>query len=910
MPGVSFLAALQKNLAKQFIWIIRPLMFIHSYRETMKFQLLTATLMLATGLMVTTISADELATPSGILAGSGISYTFAGDVATQSGGDLRLTTNGGGSFTLTFSAPVELSLYNSENSNSTVNFDGDIVGSNITLDAEGGAGWSYTGGELDLTNGNGTSNGSVPPGANVVGGLGTSTATIGNARIFQDNNGDNVANSGAPRDFADWGVFHITGITSLTYTFSDATNFEAFRIDAVGNYEKGDVNRDGIVNLLDVAPFIDLLSTGNYLYEADMNDDGQVNLLDVSLFVVRLSQGPPPEINSFTSDDAYATPGQQVLLQWDVVNANSLSLSGVGDVTGQSSVSIVAPSETTAYTLTASNGDQSVTQDLELFVGPARPNIVLCLVDDWGVMDTSVPFSFDTYQDGAQPVVRNFNNFYQTPNMEQLAADGMIFSQAYAQPVCSPTRVSLMTGLNSPAHGVTVHINLHGTYERPSGSLIESHRSPNNWRFQGMNTTETSLPRLLSEQGYRSIHAGKAHIGARNAVTADPIQIGFDINLGGSGAGSPGRYIGNPGYSNTNNPVPNIEDYEEDGKFLTVALTEAINDAMEDAVDDGVPFFSYMSYYAVHSPFTDDPNSTGDYSDAVSTGHRRFATMVEAVDRSLGEIRAKLEDLGEAENTLIILIGDNGSDSPALSDAGFIGSNQFNDYPIRGKKGNCYEGGVHVPLFVAWGKDDPDNQFQQQLPITGGTVEHDIVSVVDLTTTILSVADVSHPPMDGVDLSPYLASVPGTHREQVLLRHQPNSHRSSYFTSFRKDNHKLIYFYWETPERQFELYDLANDRDESEDLANTHPELVLDMARSMAMALDDGWGIYGALWPTFNGGGDDDRPFVDDPFLIDYFVHDRDQVDTDLDLLFDFQEDINADGLVNPNETDPTVPNQ
>ena len=102
------------------------------------------------------------------------------------------------------------------------------------------------------------------------------------------------------------------------------------------------MNRDGIVNLLDVAPFIDLLSTGNYLYEADMNDDGQVNLLDVSLFVVRLSQGPPPEINSFTSDDAYATPGQQVLLQWDVVNANSLSLSGVGDVTGQSSVSILS----------------------------------------------------------------------------------------------------------------------------------------------------------------------------------------------------------------------------------------------------------------------------------------------------------------------------------------------------------------------------------------------------------------------------------------------------------------------------------------------------------------------------------------------------------------------------------------
>ena len=136
----------------------------------------------------------------------------------------------------------------------------------------------------------------------------------------------------------------------------------------------------------------------------------------------------------------------------------------------------------------------------------------------------------------------------------------MIFSQAYAQPVCSPTRVSLMTGLNSPAHGVTVHINLNGTYERPSGSNVASHRSPNNWRFQGMNTTETSLPRLLSEQGYRSIHVGKAHIGARNAITQDPLQIGFDVNIGGSGAGQPGRYIGNPGYSNGNNPVPHVED--------------------------------------------------------------------------------------------------------------------------------------------------------------------------------------------------------------------------------------------------------------------------------------------------------------------------------------------------------------
>ena len=84
---------------------------------------------------------------------------------------------------------------------------------------------------------------------------------------------------------------------------------------------------------------------------------------------------------------------------------------------------------------------------------------------------------------------------------------------------------------------------------------------------------------------------------------------------------------------------------------------------------------------------------------------------------------------------------------------------------------------------------------------------------------------------------------------------------------------------------------------------------MLELAREMAEALDDGWGIYGPLWPTFEGGGDENRPFVDDPFLIDYFVNDRDMVDFDLDSLFDFQEDTNADGLVNPGETDPAVPN-
>ena len=546
--------------------------------------------------------------------------------------------------------------------------------------------------------------------------------------------------------------------------------------------------------------FVENLTSASFTLEVTSPDGGRgaINGFQIIAGTLDLPEPPVlPVITDFTAADQYVQPNTPVVLTWEVEGAETLTLNpGNLDVTGQTSFPFTATT-TTNYTLTASSSEGSVSQDLRIGVGPERPNILFCLVDDWGVMDTSELFSYDNYVDGARPVARAFNNFYQTPNLEQLADDGIKFTQAYALPVCSPTRTSVMTGFNAPRHGVTVHINLNGTYERPSGSNVATHRSPNNWRFRGMEVTDVTLPRLLSEQGYRSIHCGKGHFGARGAITEDPRAIGFDINLGGSGAGAPGRYIGNPGFSSGSNPVPFIEEYHGNGKYLTVALTEAINDAMEEAVDDGVPFFSYMSYYAVHSPFTTNPNATGDYSAAASNTHGRFASMVEGVDTSLGQIRAKLEELGVAENTLIVFTGDNGSDSPALRSRQEIANNGFDDYPIRGKKANCYEGGYHVPLFVAWGKDDPSNPFQQQLPIAGDTVEHDIVSVVDIPTTILAVADVDHPDMDGVDLSPYLTSTPGTHREQTLLRHQPNSQNSSFFTTYRRDDLKLIYFYYE-----------------------------------------------------------------------------------------------------------------
>ena len=122
-----------------------------------------------------------------------------------------------------------------------------------------------------------------------------------------------------------------------------------------------------------------------------MNDDGVVNFLDISPFITRLSQGPPPEIVRFFHNAGTVTPGTPVLLEWETSNASTLTLSeGIGDVSGQSSILIDAPQETTTYTLTATSGSQTIQEDLRLFVGGPRPNIVLCLVDDWGVMDLSL----------------------------------------------------------------------------------------------------------------------------------------------------------------------------------------------------------------------------------------------------------------------------------------------------------------------------------------------------------------------------------------------------------------------------------------------------------------------------------------------------------------------------------------
>ena len=175
------------------------------------------------------------------------------------------------------------------------------------------------------------------------------------------------------------------------------------------------------------------------------------------------------------------------------------------------------------------------------FAGAAdRPNILFFLVDDMGVGDTSVPF---LYEDG-KPKKIALNDLYKTPNMEKFAANGRLFTNAYSYSMCSPTRISLMTGQAAPRHRVT-------NWTHPKQSSIDTGivktkkiKSPPDWRVMGIDRSLLLLPRLMKAAGYTTLFAGKAHFGPDDTPSGDPRNLGFDVNIAGFGGGGPGSYWG------------------------------------------------------------------------------------------------------------------------------------------------------------------------------------------------------------------------------------------------------------------------------------------------------------------------------------------------------------------------------
>lgn len=608
----------------------------------------------------------------------------------------------------------------------------------------------------------------------------------------------------------------------------------------------------------------------------------------------------PPVINSFSVNDYYITPGTTVKFDWSTSNATTVTLSSGSSeknpLVANGSLTRVI-NTTSTFTLTASSAAGKIEQSIRVFVGPPRPNIVLFLVDDMGTMDTSVPFIFDAE---GNPLTYAFNKLYVTPNMEKMAAKGMRFSRAYAQPTCSPTRASLMTGLNTTGNAVTAWVTKAGTRV--------GRYAPENYRFQGiLDPKEETLPKWLSAAGYRTLHVGKGHFTHEHdpkvfEEVEDPHFIGFQENIGGSWMGQPGSYFGRANFASGSRPswlIPGVEKFHGTDTYLTEALTIKANEAITKTVARGQPFFLYMSHYAIHAPFQRDPRATGNYS-ALSGANLNFASMVEGMDLSLGEITAHLEAEGIAEETLIIFMGDNGSDNRLLKHNS-LPSAPYNDYPMRGMKGDRSEGGCRIPLMVAWAKPDAGHPFQKALPIPANSIESDIVACWDIPTTIMSVAGAKIPEsahIHGQNLSPYLRGTPGTHREQNLVIYFPHGRTDNdYFANYIEGDWKLIYL-WE--EERFLMYNLANDPTENNNLAPSQPEKVLQMARGMARQFSKEWGSrFGTIWPTYPAAGKG-------ALSLSAIMGD---LDLDGDGIRDADEDTNANGLVDPGETDPDKAN-
>ena len=482
-----------------------------------------------------------------------------------------------------------------------------------------------------------------------------------------------------------------------------------------------------------------------------------------------------------------------------------------------------------------------------------RPNIMVFLVDDMGVMDTSVPFL--TGADGKEKRYP-LNDYYRTPAMERLAAGGIRFNQFYAMSVCSPTRISIMTGQNAARHRATNWINPRKDNAGPNG--------PPEWNWVGLKSGDITLPGLLAKGGYQTIHVGKAHFGPENHEGSEPLNLGFDTNVGGAAFGAPGSYYGEKNYGHgtkrSHHAVPHLKAYHGSDTFLSEALTIEAKKHVAASVKKGQPFFLYFSHYAVHGPFESDPRFAANYADSGKPKPAQaFATLIEGMDKSLGDMLDQFEELGIAEETLVIFLGDNGSDAP-LGHQHEVACAA----PLRGKKGAHYEGGMRVPFIAAWAKRDQESQLQKGLTIPSGTIQEQVASVEDLFPTLLEITGIDTPAghqVDGRDLRKLMAGRPDPGRPEQFLMHYPHgTHRSNYFTTWRDGDLKVIYH--TLPQLKttggriqfsggnYELFDLAEDPFEANNLASSKPDELRRLMRGMVAALE----AHGAIYPVDSEG--------------------------------------------------------
>ena len=434
----------------------------------------------------------------------------------------------------------------------------------------------------------------------------------------------------------------------------------------------------------------------------------------------------------------------------------------------------------------------------------AKPSFVLILVDDLGYMDV-----------GAY----NPKSFYDTPNIDRLAASGMKFTDGYAaNPVCSPTRFGIQTGRYPTRKDAT------NFFSGRRGGLFNS--APLHDR---MDLEEITIAEALGKKGYSTFFAGKWHLGPTEEFW--PTKQGYDVNAGGFSKGGP--YGGKKYFSPYGNP--RLDD-GPDGEHLPDRLaTETC--AFIDK-NKGKPFFAMLSFYSVHTPLIGRPDlvakykkkatevSGAEFGDEEMTWpkngktrkvrilqkHAVYGAMVEAMDLAVGKVLKKLEELGLEDEVVVAFTSDNGGLSTSEG-------SPTSNLPLRGGKGWLYEGGIREPFLVRWpGKTEP-----------GSVCSHPVMST-DFFSTFVKAAGgkvEGAGPIDGVDLMPLLEGGKTLQRE-ALYWHYPHYSNQGGFpgAAIRVGNWKMIERF---EDGRVHLYDLANDPGERSDLSKVHPERTSDM---------------------------------------------------------------------------------
>lgn len=415
-----------------------------------------------------------------------------------------------------------------------------------------------------------------------------------------------------------------------------------------------------------------------------------------------------------------------------------------------------------------------------------HPNVIVFLVDDLGATDLGC--------DGS--------SFHQTPHLDQLAREGMRFTTAYsACTVCSPTRASLLTG-KYPAR-------LHVTDWIPGDSPKDRPLVSPDWTQQ-LPLEEWNLARAFRGAGYATISIGKWHLGGPEYY---PDRQGFDRNVGGTDRGQPPSYVSPYG-------IPTLPDGPP-GEFLPDReAAEACRFIQENRKR---PFFLYLASYAVHQPIAGKTNVVAKYrlrADPAAPQHNAvYAALLEGVDDAVGQIRSTLEACGLTRDTILVFTSDNGG--LVLGGASAPTSNR----PLRAGKGTPYEGGVRVPLLVAW----PDT-----IP-AGRTVAFPTITP-DLYPTLLELAGVPDAPahtVDGVSLASLLRGGPPPDRPAIFW-HYPHYHSggATPYGAVRSGHWKWIEY--AEPGRSSELYDLQGDPGETTNRSAQNPDVAKQLSADLA----------------------------------------------------------------------------